>query len=73
MTTSPLSYRFEIDCLLPLTWSDNFNGLTINHEGSKTVLYGVIVDQAALHGVLMRIRDMGLPLLLVKRIEKDRC
>ncbi len=50
-------------------WSAWFDGLEItNAEHGEAVLAGHIPDQAALHGVLMRIRDLGLPLLAVNRI-----
>jgi hypothetical protein len=49
-----------------------FEGLEMAQESSgETVLTGPIVDQAALHGVLCRIRDLGLPLLSVKRLSED--
>ncbi len=49
-------------------WSEWFEGLAIQRqEDGTTVLVGPVVDQAALHGVIVRIRDLGLPLLSVKR------
>jgi len=49
-----------------------FEGLEMTQEpNGETVLTGPIVDQAALHGVLNRIRDLGLPLLSVKRLAHD--
>ena len=49
-----------------------FNGLEMTQEPSgETLLTGEIVDQAALHGVLSRIRDLGLPLLSVNRLSQD--
>jgi hypothetical protein len=47
-------------------WSDWFDGMTITNEtNGKAILRGPLADQAALHGVLIRIRDLGLPLLAV--------
>jgi hypothetical protein len=49
-----------------------FEGLEMVQEpGGDTVLTGPLIDQAALHGVLNKIRDLGLPLLLVKRLSQD--
>ncbi len=51
-------------------WADWFAGLTITAEGNgDTLLTGPVVDQAALHGLLRRVRDLGLPLLSVVRLE----
>jgi len=62
-------YEIRIEGHLGSSWSSWFEGLTIHHEASgETVLYGPIADQAALHGVLMRIRDLGLPLVSVRRL-----
>ena len=50
-----------------------FNGLEMTQEPSgETVLTGPVLDQAALHGVLSRIRDLGLPLLSVNRLSQDQ-
>ncbi|MCP4417365.1 MAG: hypothetical protein GY805_12140 [Chloroflexi bacterium] len=71
MQTLPSCYRIEIEGVLPAAWSSHFDGLRIDHEVGKTILHGTIVDQSALHGVLTRIRDLGMPLLLVEQIEKQ--
>ena len=53
-------------------WSDWFEGLTITHtDQDETVLTGSVVDQAALYGLLARLRDLGLPLLSVKHVENE--
>ena len=50
-------------------WSDWLDGLAIHlQEDGTSVLVGPVVDQAALHGVIARIRDLGLPLLSVRRV-----
>jgi hypothetical protein len=51
-------------------WADWFGGLTITLEDNgDTLLAGPVVDQAALHGLLRKVRDLGMPLLSVKRVE----
>ncbi|MCP4750753.1 MAG: hypothetical protein GY866_07665 [Proteobacteria bacterium] len=50
-------------------WSDWFEGMAVTSEGAVTVITGEIPDQPALHGLLVRIRDLGLPLISVERIE----
>ena len=53
-------------------WSDWFEGLTVTHTGgSNTVLTGSVVDQAALYGLLTRLRDLGLTLLSVSSSESE--
>jgi hypothetical protein len=59
-------YKIRIDGLLDDSWSDWFDGLTIFHTADeKTILIGSLPDQAALHGVLNKIHDLGLTLLTV--------
>jgi len=66
-------YRITIKGHLDREWSDWFDGLTITQEGNgETILTGPLVDQAALHGVLIKIRDLGLPLLSLTRVETGR-
>ncbi|HCI81001.1 MAG TPA: hypothetical protein DHW02_15075 [Ktedonobacter sp.] len=65
-------YRITIKGHLDSEWSDWFNGLTIMREDNgETVLSGPVVDQTALHGILMRIRDLGLPLLSLTCIKPE--
>ena len=52
-------------------WSDWFDDLTVTHAGqNETVLTGPIVDQAALHGLLAKLRDLGLPIVSVNLSEE---
>jgi hypothetical protein len=65
---TPEFYEIRIEGHLGSSWSDWLEGMRIQHEeDGQTVLSGPLADQAALHGVLMRIRDLGLPLVAVKR------
>ena len=65
------SYQIRIEGHTNLDWSAWFDEVTTQHtKDGQTILTGTLPDQTALHGVLMRIRDMGLSLVEVKRIEK---
>ena len=66
------TYRIRVDGLLDDRWSDWLDGLVIQRQGDgTTLLVGPVVDQAALHGVLARIRDLALPLLSVDRVANE--
>lgn len=63
-------YQIVVKGHLDSEWSDWFDGLTVTMlDNGETILSGPIVDQAALHGVLIKIRDLGLPLVSLTRIE----
>ena len=65
-------YQIRVKGSLDGKWSDWFDGLTITPQGDdETLLAGPVADQAALHGLLGKIRDLGLPLLSVRRVEDD--
>ena len=69
----PRIYEIRIDGHLGSQWSDWFDGLTITLEDDgQTLLTGRVVDQAALHGLLKKLRDLGLPLLSVNRVESGQ-
>ncbi len=62
-------YEIRVKGHLDPHWSAWFNGLTISCEADgSTLLRGLLPDEAALHGVLMKIRDLALPLLAVNRV-----
>jgi hypothetical protein len=66
----PLVYQIRIKGHLAPHWSDWFEGLTITLEANgDTLLTGPVVDQAALYGVLRKVRDLGIPLLSVVCIQ----
>ncbi|MBC8506623.1 MAG: hypothetical protein ISR58_20240 [Anaerolineales bacterium] len=61
-------YEIKLKGHLNESWADWFDGLTFTHEDDgTTTLTGKIVDQSALHGVLKKIRDLGLPLISVNQ------
>jgi len=69
----PMVYQIRIKGHLGHHWSDWFEGLTIQlTDNGETVLTGSVVDQAALHGVLRRVRDVGLPLLSVVCVQPSQ-
>jgi hypothetical protein len=69
--SSPRVYQIRVAGNLDRKWSDWFDGLTIVPQagGDETLLTGPIADQAALHGILDKIHDLGLPLLAVQQME----
>ncbi len=65
-------YEIRVGGHLDARWAAWFDGLTLVHASDgTTVLSGPVADQAALHGVLARIRDLGLPLVAVTRLDAD--
>jgi hypothetical protein len=66
----PVIYEIRIKGHLGRQWTDWFGGLTITlEEGGDTLLTGPVVDQAALHGLLKKVRDLGLPLVSVIQVQ----
>ena len=66
----PVVYQIRIKGHLGHQWTDWFEGLAITlEEDGNTLLTGPVVDQAALHGLLKKIRDLGLPLVSVSRVQ----
>ena len=68
----PQVYQIRIKGHLGREWTDWFEGLTITLEvNGESLLTGPLVDQAALHGVLRKVRDLGMPLLSVSRVRPE--
>lgn len=68
----PGLYEIRLKGHLDNRWANWFDGLTITAlDNGETLLIGSVVDQAALHGLLRKVRDLGLPLLSVIRVEPE--
>lgn len=68
-----MNYQIRITGHLGPQWADWFGGLTVTlEENGDTILTGPVVDQAALHGLLKKVRDLGMPLVSVSPVEPDR-
>ena len=65
----PTDYQIMVKGKLGSQWADWFDGMAIESEGDVTTLTGQVLDQSALHGLLVRVRDLGLPLISVKCFE----
>jgi hypothetical protein len=63
-------YEIRIKGHLDARWADRFEGMSFTHESDgTTILYGPVVDQAELHGLLRKVRDLGLPLVSVIQVD----
>jgi hypothetical protein len=68
----PMVYQIRLKGHLGSQWTDWFEGLTITREDNEvTLLTGPVFDQAALHGLLKKVRDLGMPLLSVNYVEPN--
>jgi hypothetical protein len=69
----PMVYQIRIKGHLGHQWTDWFEGLTLTLEDNgETLLIGPVVDQAALYGLLKKVRDLGMPLLSVMSVKPDQ-
>ena len=72
-TSEPVVYQIRIEGHLGRPWTNWFGGLVVVlTENGDTLVTGPVVDQAALYGLLRKVRDLGMPLVSVHRIEPDR-
>ena len=62
-------YEIRVEGVLDHGWTAWFEGLAIDSDGSQTVISGPVVDQAALHGLLNRVCDLGMVLISVRRVD----
>jgi hypothetical protein len=71
-SSQPIVYHIRITGHLDHQWTDWFGGMTVTLEDNgETLLTAPLTDQAALHGLLKKVRDLGLPLLSVNRAVPD--
>jgi hypothetical protein len=69
----PVIYQIRIKGHLGRQWTDWFGGLTVTLEDNgETLLTGPVVDQAALHGLLKKVRDLAMPLVSVSPVKSDQ-
>jgi hypothetical protein len=69
----PHRYEIRVRGVLDSRWSAWFEGLQVtSDEAGQTVIAGPVADQAALHGLLAKVRDLGLPLISVRPLSPDR-
>ena len=62
-------YEIRVAGVLDSRWSAWFDGLQISAQGDETVIRGLVADQPALHGLLTKVRDLGLCLISVRRLD----
>jgi hypothetical protein len=67
--SGPTRYEIRVDGVLDDRWADWFGGLQLERDGTQTVITGLLADQPALHGLLVKVRDLGLCLILVRRLD----
>ena len=65
----PAQYEIRVAVVLDGRWAAWFNGLQLSGQGEETVIRGLVADQPALHGLLTKVRDLGLCLISVRRLD----
>jgi hypothetical protein len=66
---APEHYEIRVEGILGERWTAWFEGLQVSSEGTETLISGPLTDQAALHGVLVKIADLGMHLISVHRVD----
>ena len=69
-SNDPVIYEIKVEGQLGAQWTDWFGGLTITlHDNGDTLISGPVIDQAALYGLLKKVRDLGMRLISVNRVQ----
>ncbi len=71
MSSTKEIYQIKVKGRLDPSWSSWFDNMTLTFAQGKTTISGPVPDQAALHGLLTKVRDLGLTLIDVRRIEPE--
>jgi hypothetical protein len=70
---NPGRYEIRLKGHLDNRWTAWFDGLTLTHDSDgTTIIHGLVADQAALHGLLQKVRDLGVPLVSVTQVQPDQ-
>lgn len=65
----PVRYEIRVAGVLDSRWAAWFDGVAISRQGDETVICGLLADESALHGLLTKVRDLGLCLISVRRLD----
>ena len=65
----PTHYEIRVEGVLGERWTGWFEGLQVSSEAGETIISGPVTDQPALHGVLVKVRDLGMCLISVRRLD----
>ena len=65
----PAYYEIRVEGVLGEHWAAWFEGLQVSSEAGETIISGPVTDQPALHGVLVKVRDLGMGLISVRRLD----
>jgi hypothetical protein len=72
MNDCPAPYEIVVNGHLPGRWASEFPGFNLHYEQGRTVLSGLLADQAALFGLLLQLRDLGVTLLALRHVDPQQ-
>lgn len=68
----PARYEVRVEGVLDGRWSEWFEGLHLQNQSGETILSGALPDQPALHGILDKVRDLGLTIITMRRLPPEQ-